>query len=75
MPDTETHNVITEYSHCTRCGRVLKNPKYRLTGIGPVCQRKIDRLAAETVQWNDSHTGTPVDPKLGMPPMTLKVRE
>lgn len=25
---------------CHICGRVLKNPKYQLLGIGPVCLKK-----------------------------------
>ncbi|WP_411832058.1 DUF6011 domain-containing protein [Paenibacillus dokdonensis] len=29
-----------EYSHCVICGRKLKNPKYRRSGVGPKCKQK-----------------------------------
>ncbi|MDR0269612.1 DUF6011 domain-containing protein [Paenibacillus sp.] len=29
-----------EYSHCMICGRKLKNPQYRRSGIGPKCKQK-----------------------------------
>ena len=29
-----------EHEFCLRCGRKLRNPKTRLIGLGPVCERK-----------------------------------
>ena len=32
---------MPEHKYCLRCGRKLKNPKYRERGYGEVCWKKI----------------------------------
>ena len=32
---------ITEYTHCLRCGRKLKNPEAKKIGYGKVCYNKM----------------------------------
>lgn len=32
--------MIKEHEYCVVCGRRLKNPKYRVLGFGPVCEKK-----------------------------------
>lgn len=38
-----------EYSHCLICGRKLKNPQYRRSGIGPKCKQKHSKEIIEKV--------------------------
>ncbi|MDF2652735.1 MAG: hypothetical protein K0Q73_8540, partial [Paenibacillus sp.] len=40
---------VKEYSHCLLCRRKLKNPTYRLTGIGPKCQKNYRKKRSEKV--------------------------
>lgn len=30
-----------EYEFCIRCGKRLKEPEYRILGLGPVCYEKM----------------------------------
>ena len=38
-----------QHTHCRRCRRALKNPRSRMIGIGPVCERRAvaDTMAAK----------------------------
>ena len=38
--DNKGKPVIKEYDRCLRCGRKLKDEKYRKIGFGPVCMEK-----------------------------------
>lgn len=33
--------VIKEYDRCLRCGRKLKDDRYRKIGFGPICIEKV----------------------------------
>lgn len=37
------------YSHCLRCGRRLKNPKYRMRGYGEICWEKVKRKKVKSL--------------------------
>ena len=38
-----------EYSFCLRCGRKLKNPKFRQRGYGDVCWKKVNGKKVKTL--------------------------
>ncbi|MDU5945480.1 DUF6011 domain-containing protein [Paenibacillus macerans] len=38
-----------DYSRCQICGRKLKNPQYRRSGIGPKCKQKQSKEPDEKV--------------------------
>jgi len=46
--------INKEFDYCKVCGRKLKNPKYRVQGFGPVCEKRLNnkrrRLFYENAQ-------------------------
>ena len=45
LTDTQTEEernseTVNDYEYCLRCHRKLKNPEYRLRGMGKVCWEK-----------------------------------
>ena len=45
LTDTQTEekrnsNTANDYDYCLRCHRKLKNPEYRLRGMGKICWEK-----------------------------------
>jgi len=47
--EMESIPAPVEHEHCGRCGRKLKNPKWRQAGFGPLCiqRERYDRAMAE----------------------------
>lgn len=35
---------LPDYNRCLRCGRLLKDKKWRLIGYGPTCFEKVKKL-------------------------------
>lgn len=43
-----------ERLNCSRCGRLLKNPKSIIAGMGNVCRRKSDRENQERTERDEA---------------------
>ena len=48
-PDDET---LPKILNCSRCGRILKNPKSIKVGMGNVCKRKSEQENQERTEQN-----------------------
>lgn len=55
---------------CRRCGRVLKNPKARAAGIGPVCVRKEEAAVAAAMRRERDEAERPVQAALAIEPIS-----